>query len=55
MIVSFGTFWTLESLGGPAVWPGGDWSLPGLIAFYGIGGMILAAMLRRPRRLGEVQ
>src|SRR5580658_1392768 len=38
MIVSFGTFWTLEAIGGPAVWPGGDWSLLGLVVFYAGGG-----------------
>ena len=54
MIVSFGTFWTLESVGGPAVWPGADWSLLGLVIFYAGGGMLLAALLRRPVRLGEV-
>lgn len=55
MIVSFGTFWTLESLGGPTVWPGGDWSLLGLLAFYACGGMVLAAVLRQPARVGAVQ
>jgi Ca2+/H+ antiporter, TMEM165/GDT1 family len=55
MIVSFGTFWTLEALGGPTVWPGGDWSLLGLVIFYAGGGMVLASLLRRPARLGEVQ
>lgn len=55
MIVSFGTFWTLESLGGPTVWPGGDWSLLGLVIFYAGGGVVLASLLRRPARLGEVQ
>lgn len=47
MIVSFGTFWTLESLAGPAVWPAGDWSLLALVAFYGGGGMAIAALHRR--------
>jgi uncharacterized membrane protein len=55
MIVSFGTFWTLESLGGPAAWPAGDWSLPGLVIFYGGGGAILAALLRRPAQWKEVR
>jgi uncharacterized membrane protein len=55
MIVSFGTFWTLESVGGPEVWPGADWSLLGLVIFYAGGGMLLAALLRRPVRLGEVK
>jgi uncharacterized membrane protein len=55
MIVSFGTFWTLESLAGPTVWPGGDWSLLGLVIFYAGGGMIFASILRRPAQLGEAQ
>jgi Ca2+/H+ antiporter, TMEM165/GDT1 family len=55
MIVSFGTFWTLEALGGPTVWPAGDWSLPGLVIFYGGGGAILAALLRRPAQWREVR
>jgi uncharacterized membrane protein len=55
MIVSFGTFWTVESLGGPTVWPGGDWSLLGLVIFYAGGGMVLASVLRRPARVGAVQ
>jgi uncharacterized membrane protein len=54
MIVAFGTFWTLESLGGPAVWPGGDWSLPALVVFYAGGGMLLATLFRRPVFVGEV-
>jgi uncharacterized membrane protein len=48
MIVSFGTFWTLEAIGGPGVWPGGDWSLPGLVVFYAGGGLLLATIARRP-------
>jgi uncharacterized membrane protein len=55
MIVAFGTFWTLESLAGPGVWPGGDWSLPGLVIFYACGALLLATLLRRPVRLGEVR
>jgi uncharacterized membrane protein len=59
MIVSFGTFWTLEAIGGPDVWPGNDWSLLGLVVFYGVGGMVLASLLRQPRRLiagaGEIR
>jgi uncharacterized membrane protein len=55
MIVSFGTFWTLEALASPNVWPGGDWSLIGLVIFYGVGGLILAALLRRSAQWGEVR
>jgi uncharacterized membrane protein len=47
MVVSFGTFWTLEALGGPDLWPGGDWSLLGLVIFYAGGGALLASVLRR--------
>ena len=55
MIVSFGTYWTLEAIGGPGVWPAGDWSLPGLVILYGGGGAILAALLRRPAQWKEVR
>jgi uncharacterized membrane protein len=51
MIVSFGTFWSLEALGGPDIWPMADWSLIGLVAFYVTGGLLLSAALR-PRPLG---
>jgi uncharacterized membrane protein len=51
MIVSFGTFWTLEALAGD-VWPAGDWSLLALEAFYLAGGQVLARVIRRaPRRV----
>jgi len=46
MIVSFGTFWTLESLAG-AVWPLGDWSLLALAAFYLLGGQALVPLVGR--------
>lgn len=46
MIVSFGTFWTLESVAGP-VWPLGDWSLMVLAAFFLGGGQMLAFGLQR--------
>lgn len=51
MIVSFGTFWTIESLGGSKAWPLGDWSLLILVAFYLLGGLALATWLgaRRAR------
>ncbi len=45
MIVSFGTFWTLESLS-PGVWPADDWTLPLLFVFYLGGGLALAVLLR---------
>jgi uncharacterized membrane protein len=53
MIVSFGTFWTLEAIGGPEIWPMADWSLVGLVAFYVIGGL-LASIALRPRILRGV-
>ncbi|MFL5283402.1 MAG: COG4280 domain-containing protein [Rhodopila sp.] len=48
MIVSFGTYWTLESLAGD-VWPLGDASLLALAAFYLIGGLLLVPVLRARR------
>jgi uncharacterized membrane protein len=53
MIVSFGTFWSLEAIGGPDIWPMADWSLIGLVAFYLGGGLLLSSALR-PRLLGGV-
>jgi uncharacterized membrane protein len=51
MIVSFGTFWTLEALAGD-VWPLGDWSLLVLAAFFIAGGQVLVPIVaRRPRRV----
>lgn len=49
MIVTFGTFWTIEALGGSVAWPLGDWSLLMLIAFYLLGGLAIATVLRRRR------
>jgi uncharacterized membrane protein len=48
MIVSFGSFWTLEALA-PGTWPDGDWSLFGLFAFYLLGGLAIAALLKSRR------
>jgi uncharacterized membrane protein len=51
MIVSFGTFWTLEALAGD-VWPLGDWSLLVLAIFYLAGGQALVPVVRRrPQRV----
>jgi uncharacterized membrane protein len=47
MITAFGTFWTLEAVGGAAAWPWADWSLLGLAAFYALGGLALIALLRQ--------
>ncbi len=46
MIVAFGTFWTIEALGGAGAWALGDWSLPALIGFYLLGGLTVAVLLR---------
>ncbi len=48
MIVSFGTFWTLEAMAGD-VWPLGDWSLLALEAFFLLGGQALVPVLRGRR------
>ena len=53
MIVSFGTFWTLEALGGAGAWPWGDWSLPLLVGFYLLGALAVAAVLRQRRVAAE--
>jgi uncharacterized membrane protein len=51
MIVSFGTFWTLEALAGN-IWPLGDWTLLALEVFFLAGGQALVPLVRRrPRRL----
>jgi uncharacterized membrane protein len=49
MIVSFGTFWTLEASAGAGAWLFGDWSLLGLVIFYGVGGQIIVALLKQRR------
>lgn len=51
MILSFGTFWTLEALAGAQAWPYGEWTLLILAAFYLIGGTTMAAVLRHRRRV----
>jgi uncharacterized membrane protein len=48
MIVSFGTFWTLEALAGD-VWPLGDWSLLGLAVFFLAGGQAIVPLIRQSR------
>ena len=47
MIVAFGTYWTLEGLGRANAWPLGDWSLLILVAFYLLGGLAMAGVLKR--------
>jgi len=54
MITAFGTFWTLEAVGGAAAWPWGDWSLLGLATFYALGGLALMALLHTRRTAGAV-
>jgi uncharacterized membrane protein len=51
MLTTFGIFWTTEGVG--AHWPGGDASLPGVLAFVVGSSFALVAMLRR-RRLSLV-
>lgn len=53
MIVSFGTFWTIEALGGADAWEFGDWSLLLLVGFYLLGGLAVATLLKR-RTAAEV-
>jgi uncharacterized membrane protein len=54
MITAFGSFWTLEAVGGAAAWPWGDWSLLGLAAFYALGGLALVALLHTRPMAGAV-
>ena len=51
MIVAFGTYWTMEGIGGSEVWPLSDWTLPILGAFYLAAGLAVATAMRaRVRR-----
>ena len=52
MILAFGTFWTLEAVGGADAWPLSDWSLLGLVAFYFGGGLVLSMLLRAQPKSG---
>ena len=47
MIVSFGTYWTMEGIGGEGIWPYSDWTLLILGAFYLIAGLAIGAVMRR--------
>jgi len=47
MIVSFGTYWTMEGIGGEAIWPYSDWTLLILGAFYLLAGLAIGAVMRR--------
>jgi uncharacterized membrane protein len=46
MIVAFGTYWTMEGIGGPGTWPLSDWTLPMLGAFYLLAGLAVATAMR---------
>ena len=51
MVVAFGTYWTMEGIGGSEVWPLSDWTLLILAAFYLAAGLAVAAAMRaRVRR-----
>jgi transposase len=54
MIVGFGTYWTMEGIGGPEVWPLSDWTLAILGAFYLLAGLAIATVLRLRMRREEV-
>ena len=47
MLNAFGIFWATEGAG--ADWPGGDASLPGVLAFVLLGSLGLVALLKRER------
>lgn len=49
-LLSFGTFWTAEGLGGTAAWPLSDWSLLLLFALFA-GGGLAARQLHRYRAI----
>jgi uncharacterized membrane protein len=52
MLVSFGTFWSTEGLGifsssGDSIrWPGGDWAILALLAFWVVWSRVLIGWLR---------
>jgi uncharacterized membrane protein len=52
MLVSFGTFWSMEGLGilsssGHSLdWPGGDWAILALLAFWAVWSRLLIVWLR---------
>lgn len=53
MIVSFGTYWTMEGIGGEAIWPYSDWALLILGAFYLLAGLAIGMVMRR-QALGRI-
>lgn len=44
-LLSFGTFWTAESLGGPQVWPLADWSILILFGINAGSGLVMSRVL----------
>jgi uncharacterized membrane protein len=54
MITAFGTFWSLEAVGGAAAWPWGDASLIALAVSYAVGGLAIMALLRQPPAAGAM-
>jgi uncharacterized membrane protein len=53
MLCGFGTFWAAEGLG--LAWPGEDWAILGLLAFYLVTSAAMIALLRpRPAAQGQV-
>src|SRR5690349_23415820 len=55
MITAFGTFWTLEAVGGSAAWALGEWSLLALAAFYTLGGLGLIALPQTRSTAGDAR
>ena len=45
MLTTFGTFWGAEGAG--VKWPGSDWMILGVLAFYSALSFVLVEMLRR--------
>ncbi len=52
MIAAFGTYWTMEGIGGSAIWPLSDWTLPLLGGFYLVSGLAIAMVFRMRVRQG---
>ena len=52
MILAFGTYWTMEGIGGGGIWPLSDWTLLLLGLFYGLAGLGAATVLRMRVRQG---
>ena len=50
MLTGFGTFWAGEGIG--LHWPGEDWAILALIAFYGVTAAVLVAWVKQRRLSG---